>query len=113
MARPRKDAASDAPRRPPATTVEARENQLIAMAYDAAEQQIADGSASAQVITHFLKMGTVREKMEREKILNENALLKAKVADMASQSDQTNMYAAAIAAMSSYQGREVEYDVDG
>ena len=72
------------PGRPPATTLEGRENQLIAEAVDLAEQQIRSGKASSQVITHFLKLGTTREKLEQERLANENSLLKAKVEALAS-----------------------------
>ena len=48
----------------PALTPEARENQLISLAVDLAEQQLRDGTASSQVITHYLKLGSTREKTE-------------------------------------------------
>jgi hypothetical protein len=54
-------------RRRPATTPEARENQLISQAVDLAEKQMLEGSASAQVISHFLKLGSSREKLEQER----------------------------------------------
>ena len=74
--------SSEAPsrlRRAPATSPEARENQLIAAAVDLAEKQILEGTASSQVLTHYLKLATTREQLEKEKIRNENELLKAKV----------------------------------
>jgi len=52
---------------PPAKTPEARENQLVAMAVDLAEQQLLDGTATSQVITHFLKLGSTKEKIEKRK----------------------------------------------
>lgn len=55
-------------RRPPASTPEARENQLIALAVDLAEKQLANGTASAQVINHYLKLGSSREKLEQLRI---------------------------------------------
>lgn len=101
-------------RLPPATTPEARENQLIAMAFDLAEQQIADGTASAQVLTHYLKLGTARERLEREKIARENKLLQARVDQIASQDGQQKMYNDALAAFRGYSGQEPlpesEYD---
>src|SRR5450756_775277 len=66
-------------RRPPATTPRQRENQLIASAIDLAEKQIADGTATSQVLTHFLKLGSGREELERDKLRQENKLLQAKV----------------------------------
>ena len=92
-------------RRPPAKTLEARENQLIALAVDAAEQQLRDGTASSQVITHFLKQGTVREELEREKLKSDNLLLQAKIEAIAS---GKRVYAEALDAMRSYAGHEVD-----
>ena len=83
MANTRRSAESDKPRRPAAKTIEARERQLIALAFDTAEKQMLDGTASAQVITHYLKLGTPRERLERKKLEEENALLRAKVENIA------------------------------
>jgi hypothetical protein len=91
--------------RPPATTPDGRERQLIAAAYDLAEQQIRDGSATAQVITHFLKLGTEREKLERQRLERENRLLEAKVESIASSAKTQELYEKALAAFSSYRGR--------
>jgi len=93
-------------RRPPATTPEARENQLIAAAVDLAEEQIRSGKASAQVITHFLKLATVREKLEQERLRGENKLLVAKVENLASSARQEELYEKALKAMRSYSGHE-------
>jgi hypothetical protein len=90
------------PTRPPATTPESRENQLVAAAVDLAEQQILGGTASAQVITHYLKLGTTREKLEQEKLRQENILLKAKAESLASQGRMEELYSEAIAAMKRY-----------
>lgn len=65
-------------KRRPALTPEARENQMIALAVDLAEKQLLEGTASSQVITHYLKLGTTRERLEKEKIELENELTKAK-----------------------------------
>jgi hypothetical protein len=53
-------------KRPPAATPEARENQLAALAYDLAEKQLREGTASSQVVTHFLKAVSTRERVEKE-----------------------------------------------
>jgi hypothetical protein len=92
-------------RRPPATTPEARENQLIAKAVDLAERQLADGTASAQVITHYLKLGSSREKLEQERISRENELLQAKREAMASAARVEELYTGAINAMRAYVGQ--------
>lgn len=102
-------------RRPPAATPEARENQLIAAAVDRAEQQIRDGTASAQVITHFLKLGSSRERLEQERITHETQLLIAKQEAYANAEKVEELYKTALDAMRSYAGYEViqgEIDYD-
>jgi hypothetical protein len=100
------------PERPPATTPEARENQLIAAAVDLAEQQIRAGRASSQVITHYLKLGTTREKLEQERLKGENELLKAKVESLASAARVEELYANALKAMRSYAGMQEPEELD-
>lgn len=92
--------------RPPATTPEGRENQLIAQAVDLAEQQIQAGTASSQVITHYLKLGSSREKLEQERLAKENELLAAKTEQIAAQGRIEELYAEAIRAMRAYAGEE-------
>lgn len=106
MAAERKPAVSRSPRRPPARTPEAREQQLISLATELAEKQLADGTASAQVITHYLKMATGREQLEREKLARENELLRARSEALAQNGRLEELFDSAIKAMSSYQGRE-------
>lgn len=89
----------------PAMTPEARENQMIALAMDAAERQLLDGSASSQVITHFLKLGTERERLEREKLEKENELLRAKTEAIESGEEMKSLYEEAIKAMRNYAGQ--------
>jgi hypothetical protein len=91
--------------RPPATTPDGRERQLIALAVDLAEEQIRNGTASAQVITHFLKLATSRERLEQQRLENENKLLVAKVESLASAGRIEDLYKNALAAMKSYAGR--------
>lgn len=99
------------PRRPPATTLEARENQLVAAAVDLAEKQIIEGTASSQVITHYLKLGSSREKLEQERLEGENRLLQAKAEQMASQHRVEELYREALDAMRSYAGQDpVDFD---
>lgn len=99
-------------RRRPATTPEARENQLIGKAFDLAEEQILGGTASSQVITHFLKLGSSREKLEQERLREENALLRAKAEAMASAKNVEELYAAALDAMRSYSGQPTQIGSD-
>jgi hypothetical protein len=93
------------PRRPPATTVEARENQLSAAAYDLAEKQISAGTASSQVITYFLKVGATREQLELERLRNENRLLESRADQIDSGARVEELYGAAITAMRGYNGQ--------
>ena len=89
---------------PPALTPEARENQLIALAVDLAEQQLRDGTASSQVISHFLKLGSTKAELEKEKLRTDNELSRAKAENLRSQQRQDEMFQAAIEAMRRYQG---------
>lgn len=93
-----------AKRKKSAISAEERENQLIAMAVDLAEQQLASGKASAQVITHFLKLGTMREKLEKEKLEMEVKLMEAKKESLEVSKRVEELYAEALAAMKEYQG---------
>jgi hypothetical protein len=93
-------------RRPPATTPEGRENQLISLAVDLTEKQLAEGTASSQIITHYLKLGSTREKLEQERLAQENELLRAKIEAMASVKRVEELYETALNAMRSYAGQE-------
>lgn len=88
----------------PATTPEAREQQMIALAVDLAEQQLREGTASSQVITHYLKLGSTKERLEKEKLEEENKLLKAKTEALQSAKRTEELFAEAIAAFRSYSG---------
>lgn len=98
----------ESPRRRPATTPEARENQLISAAVELAEKQLLDGTASSQVITHYLKLGSSREKLEQERLRHENELMSAKAEMLASQKRVEDLYARALDAMRSYAGQAAE-----
>lgn len=88
----------------PALTPEAREDQLVSLATDLAEQQLRDGTASSQVITHYLKLGSSRERLERERLENENKLIRAKAETLESQKNMEEAYVKAIEAMKRYSG---------
>lgn len=94
---------------PPAQTVEGRENQLTALAYDLAEQQLLDGTASPSVITHFLKLSSSRQQLEIEKLKSETEFLRAKAEAVQSNQRSDELYAEAIAAMRRYSGVEEDY----
>ena len=91
--------------RRPALTPDARENQMISLAVDLAERQLEEGTASSQVITHFLKLGSSKERLEREKLEEENKLLRAKTESLQSQKRVEELYAEALTAMRRYSGQ--------
>lgn len=94
----------------PALTPEAREQQLISKAVDLAERQIDEGTASSQIIVHFLKLGTEKAKLEREKIKQENLLTQAKIESIQSSARVEELYAQAIDAMRRYSGHGGDLD---
>lgn len=96
--------AEPSPKTRPALTPEARENQLIALAVNLAEKQLRDGTASSQVIAHYLKLGTARERLERERLEEENKLLRAKTEAIESAKRVEELYANALKAMKNYSG---------
>lgn len=89
----------------PALSPEAREQQMISYAVDLAEQQLRDGTASSQVITHFLKLGSTRERLERERLEEENKLLRAKTTAIEDQKELKEIYVDALKAMRRYSGQ--------
>lgn len=89
----------------PATTPEARENQMIALAIDLAEKQLAKGTASSQVITHYLKLGSTKERIEKEILLQQKELIQAKTEAIHSAKKVEELYKNALDAMRSYSGR--------
>lgn len=88
-----------------ATTPEARENQLINAAFALAEKQIRNGTASSQVITHYLKLGSSREKLEQRRLEGEVSLNETKIEMMKSARRVEELYGDALAAMKSYSGQ--------
>lgn len=105
VGRTSRKAPSNQPRRSrPALTPEARENQLISLAVDLAEQQLRDGTASSQVISHYLKLGSTRASLEKEKLERENELLRAKTENLESAKRVEELYKDALNAMRNYSG---------
>ena len=94
----------------PALTPEARENQLIYLATNLAEQQLRDGTASSQVITHYLKLGSSKEKLEQEILKENKKLLTAKTEALQSAKRIEELYVNAISAMRQYGGHGAEDD---
>jgi hypothetical protein len=83
---------------------------MISLAERLAEQQMREGTASAQVITHYLKLGSTRERLEQARLEGEVELQKAKIEAMASTQRLEEMYTRAMDAFRGYQGRPPEED---
>lgn len=92
--------------RAPGATLENVEGQLINLAVVLAKKQLKDGTASSQVMTHFLKLGSTISQLEKDKLKGENDLLKAKVESLQSQKRVEVLYANAMAAFKTYSGQE-------
>lgn len=92
-------------KRRPALTPEARENQLIALAVDLAEKQLIEGTASSQVITHYLKLGSTKERIEKEILEKQKELISAKTEAIKDSKDMKVLYKEALSAMQRYSGR--------
>lgn len=112
MAQRRSDSAEPFKKLRPATTMEAREAQLIALAYDRAEQRLRDGTASGQEITALIRAGSAKTRYELEKIKNETEKLKAQREVLEASKRTEELYDKAIAAMRTYMGVPEEYDED-
>lgn len=93
---------------PPALTPEARENQLIALATNLAEQQLRDGTASSQVITHYLKLGSTKERIEKEIMEKQKELVSAKTEALRAAKRVEELYSNALDAMRKYSGYDNE-----
>lgn len=90
----------------PALTPEARENQMIYLAESLAEKQLLDGTASAQVITHYLKLGSSENKVQRQILEKQKDLISAKTESLQSQKRIEELYSKAIDAMREYNGKD-------
>ena len=111
MAKVKKAVSSNTTRKiRPALTPEARENQMIALAVDLVEQRLLDGTASSQETTHFLKLGSMKNRLEMEKLQEENRLLKARTEALQSAKRVEELYSEAIKAMRRYSGQGSDDD---
>ena len=98
------------PKLRPATSPEAREKQLIALAYDLAQQRLESGTATSQEIVHFLRLGSIREKKELEMMEKKNELMSAKTEALQSAKRIEELYSNAIQAFAAYRGSPIEDD---
>ena len=105
MARVKKQKTKSTKAIRPALTPEARENQMIALAVDLAEQQLREGTASSQVIAHYLKLGSTKERLEKEKLEEENKLLRAKTENIKSMKRSEELMEEALRAFRQYNGQ--------
>lgn len=114
MPKPNKTEPKQTRKLPPAKTPDAREKQMVALAVDLAEQQLRDGTASSQVITHFLKLGSSKEKIEKDIMLKQKDLLEAKTESIKSHKRIEALYLDALNAMRRYSGNDelIEDDED-
>lgn len=108
MPRVKSSENTTARKRRPATTPEARENQLIALAVDLAEKQLMEGTASSQVITHYLKLGSTKERIEKEILEKQKDLIEAKTEALKSARRVEELYSDAIKAFGIYRGDTTE-----
>jgi hypothetical protein len=90
------------PRR--ATTPEGREQQMIALAVDVAEDMMRSGNPPAQVVTHYLKIGSTRERVELDLKREEIEVAKMRRETMAAAQRIESVYEEALAAMKFYKG---------
>lgn len=94
----------------PALTPEGRENRLISLAYDLVEQRLLDGTASSQETTSILRLASIKEQLEQEKLRKELKMIDAKTQQLESQANIEKLYSEAIKAMKSYSGQEEEVE---
>ena len=83
---------------------------MISLAVSLAEKQLLDGTASSQVITHFLKMGSTKEKIEKEILEKQKDLIEAKTHTLQSAKNSEELYTNALNAMRKYSGQQADID---
>lgn len=97
---------------PPAETLEQKEEQMVLLSMERAEQQIRDGTASSQVLTHYLKIGSTKERLEKQILGEQKKLIVAKTEQIESQRRTDELFADAIAAFTRYSPSEDD-DIEG
>lgn len=108
---PRKKSSFDpGPLPPPSATLEGREQQLTALAYDLAEHRLSNNEASAQEVVHFLKLGTVQAQLQNTVLQNQISVLEARVEEMKSRTSQEGLLAEALRAFRGYSGQDQDED---
>ena len=113
MAKAKGRSTAEQPRKiRPAIDPEIRELQMISLAVDLAEKQLMDGTASSQVITHYLKLGSSKERIEKEILERQKELITAKTESIKSQKRVEELYTEALKAMRIYNGQGTPDDYD-
>lgn len=113
MARPKSVQTKETiPKSRPAISPEARENQLISLAYDVAEERLRNGTATSQEVVHFLRLGSMKERKELELMQKKNELMAAKTEALQSAKKIEELYSDAISAFKTYRGVSDEGDED-
>lgn len=90
----------------PALTPEAKENEMISLAMDEAEKRLRDGTASNQLIVHFLKLGSTKERIEKDILERQKDLIEAKTQNLKAADRSEELYANALAAFRGYSGAD-------
>lgn len=98
--------------RKPGRTIEKRENQLIALAFDLVEKRLREGTATSQETTHFLKLGSTKEKLEREMMEGQKKLLTAKTENLQSSQKTEGALQKVLEALASYRGQDIDEEFD-
>lgn len=91
-------------RRSPAKTPEERESLLISKSLNLIERQIEEGTVSSAVLSIYARAGTERDRLEKERLRNENDVLRKKVETMEAAVDLKNLMEDALSAFKGYQG---------
>lgn len=86
----------------PALDPEDRDKQLMNKAYNLAEKQLEDGTASPSVINHFLKIASRRETLEREILASQKLLIEAKSHNIKEANDTKKLVEDAMDAIRKY-----------
>lgn len=108
MSKPKESGNKPSPNFRPATTIEGREQQLISLAFNLVEERLRNGTATSQETTHFLKLGSTKERLEREMLEKQNALLAAKTEAIQEQKRVEELYTNAINSFREYRGEQNE-----
>ena len=99
-----REVAEKRPRSRPALSQEAKENYLISLAMDLVEERLANGTATSQEVCHFLKLGSTRERIEKEILERQKGLIEAKTENYQTAKHIEELYTEAIDAMRRYSG---------